>query len=52
MNRCDCVLVVKQHGSDVKMELEPGESRPLHWADGRRAVISCSQSLVQCATIL
>ncbi|CAM9290946.1 unnamed protein product, partial [Laminaria digitata] len=36
MNRCDCVLVVSQYGSDVSMELEPGESRPLHWADGRQ----------------
>lgn len=36
MNRCDCVLVVSQYGSDVSMELEPGEFRPLHWADGRR----------------
>lgn len=34
MNRCDCVLAVKQYGSNVIMELEPGESRPLHWADG------------------
>lgn len=34
MNKCDCVLVVKQYGSNVAMELEPGESRPLHWADG------------------
>ena len=34
MNRCDCVLVVRQYGSDVAMELDPGESRPLHWADG------------------
>lgn len=34
MNRCDCVLVVRQYGSNVTMELEPGESRPLHWADG------------------
>lgn len=35
MNRCDCVLVVRQYGSDVSMELEPGESRALHWADAR-----------------
>ncbi|CAN0096387.1 unnamed protein product, partial [Ectocarpus sp. 12 AP-2014] len=34
MNKCDCVLVVRQYGSNVTMELGPGESRPLHWADG------------------
>lgn len=34
MNKCECVLVVKQYGSNVAMELQPGESRPLHWADG------------------
>lgn len=39
MNRCDCVLVVSQYGSDVSMELEPGESRPLHWADGRQGAL-------------
>ncbi|CAM9948165.1 unnamed protein product [Sphacelaria rigidula] len=33
MNRCDCVLVVRQYGSKTSMELEPGESRALHWAD-------------------
>lgn len=45
INRCDSVLLVKQYGSNISMALAPGETRPLHWADGRQALLDKDQPL-------